>query len=189
MKYILKTNLKNIATIQTGVFLKPQSEGEILYLQVKHFDNDFRLFHSVHADLKEYSVNQRHILTPGDILFAAKGSNNFAAVYQNGYPRAVASTSFFVVKINDVNIIPEYIAWFINVPNTMEWLKSFARGTSIPSISKSVLEDLEISLPELKVQKAILQIDELRLKEKNIINEIGILREQLIQQQIFNALK
>jgi hypothetical protein len=72
----LKINLKNIASVQTGVFLKPQSEGEVLYLQVKHFDNDFRLSHSVHPDLMEYSVNQKHVLTPGDILFAAKGSNN-----------------------------------------------------------------------------------------------------------------
>ncbi len=189
MKYILKTNLINIASIQTGVFLKPQSEGEILYMQVKHFDNEFRLLHSVRADLKEYSINQRHILAPGDILFAAKGSNNFAAVYREEYPKAVASTSFLVIKINNKNVLPEYIAWYINQQNSMEWLKSFARGTSIPSISKSVLEDLEISLPELNVQKAILQIDELRLKEKNIINEIGILREQIIQQQIFNALK
>jgi restriction endonuclease S subunit len=189
MNKILKTILKNIASVQTGVFLKPQSEGEILYVQVKHFNNNLRLFPSLHADLKEYSVNQKHILTPGDILFAAKGSNNFAAVYQNNYPKAVASTSFFVIKLTDENILPDYLAWFINYPKTMELLKSFATGTSISSISKSVLEDLEISVPEMPVQQAILRINELQLRQKTLVSKIENLREQLIQYQIINSIK
>lgn len=189
MKYILKTNLKNIASVQTGVFLKPQAEGEILYTQVKHFDNYFSLLPSLHTDLKEHSVNQKHLLNPGDILFAAKGSNNFATVYRKNYPKAVASTSFFVIKLTDENILPDYLAWFINYPKTMELLKSFAIGTSITSISKSVLEELEIAVPELSVQQAILKINELRIRQKTLVCKIEGLREQLIQQQIFNALK
>jgi len=185
----LKTILKNIASVQTGVFLKPQSEGEVLYLQVKHFDNDFRLSHSVHPDLKEYSVNQKHVLNPGDILFAAKGSNNFAAVYLKEYPKAVASTSFFIIKSNDKNILPEYLAWYINSPQTLELLKNFATGTSITSISKSVLEDLEIPVPDIEKQKLILTIYQLRNKEKNIKKQIETLREQQIQQQIINTIK
>ena len=189
MNKILKTNLKNIASIQTGVFLKPQPEGEILYIQVKHFDNNLRLFPSLHTDIKEYSVTQRHLLISGDIVFAAKGSNNFAAVYQKEYPKAVASTSFFVIKLTDENILPDYLAWFINYSKTMELLKSYATGTSMTSISKTVLEELEISVPEIPVQQSILKINELRYRQKILINKIENLREQLIQQQIFNSLK
>jgi restriction endonuclease S subunit len=189
MKYILKTKLKDIASVQTGVFLKPQNDGEILYMQVKHFDNNFALLPGLHTDLKEQSVNQKHLLNTGDILFAAKGSNNFAVVYQKNYPKAVASTSFFVIKLTDENILPDYLAWFINYPKTMELLKNFAIGTSITSISKTVLEELEISVPEMQVQQSILKINELRMKQKTLVSKIEDLREQLIQQQIFKALK
>jgi len=158
-------------------------------LQVKHFDNNFSLLSSIHPDLKEHSVNQKHLLSPGDILFAAKGSNNFAAVYQSNYPKAVASTSFFVIKLTGENILPDYLAWFINYSKTMELLKSYATGTSMTSISKTVLEELEIAIPEIPVQQSILKINELRLRQKTLVSKIEDLREQLIQQQIFNALK
>jgi len=158
-------------------------------MQVKHFDNNFALLPGLHADLKEHSVTQKHLLNPGDILFAAKGSNNFAAVYQNNYPKAVASTSFFVIKLTGENILPDYLAWFINYSKTMELLKSFATGTSINSISKTVLEELEISIPEMQVQQSILKINELRMRQKTLVSKIEELREQLIQQQIYNALK
>ncbi len=157
-------------------------------MQVKHFDNNFSLLPSIHPDLKEQLVNQKHLLNPGDILFAAKGSNNFAAVYQNNYPKAVASTSFFVIKLTGENILPDYLAWFINYPKTMELLKNFATGTSITSISKTVLEELEISVPEMQVQQSILKINELRMRQKTLLSKIEDLREQLIQQQIFKAL-
>ncbi len=71
----------------------------------------------------------------------------------------------------------------------MELLKSYATGTSMTSISKTVLEELEIAIPEIPVQQSILKINELRLRQKTLVSKIEDLREQLIQQQIFNALK
>jgi len=62
-------------------------------------------------------------------------------------------------------------------------------GTSIVSISKSVLEELEIPILNLATQKAILKITQLRNSEQNLKKEIEILREKQIQQQIINAIK
>jgi len=62
-------------------------------------------------------------------------------------------------------------------------------GTSIVSISKSVLEELEISIPDLQTQRAILKITQLRNSEQNLKKEIETLREKQIQQQIINAIK
>jgi restriction endonuclease S subunit len=62
-------------------------------------------------------------------------------------------------------------------------------GTSIVSISKAVLEELEISIPDQQTQKAILIISHLRNLEKKLKKQIETLREKQIQQQIFNTLK
>ena len=62
-------------------------------------------------------------------------------------------------------------------------------GTSIVSISKAVLEELEISIPDLQTQKAILIISHLRNLEKKLKQQIESLWEKQIQQQIFNTLK
>ena len=81
------------------------------------------------------------------------------------------------------------MAWFLNNHTTQTLLKGQAIGTSIPSISKQVLENLEISVPSIEFQKTILQITKLRNMEKMLKQKIETLREKQIQQQIINALK
>jgi restriction endonuclease S subunit len=77
----------------------------------------------------------------------------------------------------------------LNNQATQALLKTQAIGTAIPSISKQVLEKLEISVPDIKRQQAILQITKLRDREKSLKQEIELLRDKQIQQQLFNALK
>jgi len=185
----LKTLIKNITNIQTGLFAKPAGIGELVYLQSKHFD-EFGQLHSVlHPDLLAEGISEKHLLKNGDVLFAAKGTKNFAAVFENHNEPSVASTSFFVIRPTDNKVLPQFLAWFLNNHTTQTLLKGQAIGTSIPSISKQVLENLEITVPNIEIQKVILKITELRDKEKSLKQKIEVLREKRIQQQIINLIK
>ncbi|MBN1337910.1 MAG: restriction endonuclease subunit S, partial [Bacteroidales bacterium] len=138
----MKTSLKNITSIQTGVFAKPIQKGEIVYLQARHFDENGELAETLYPDLSADNKLNKHLLRKGDILFAAKGSKNFAACFKNAEMPAVASTSFFVIRLNEKNVLPGYLTWFLNHPSTQTLLKGQARGSSIVSISKAVLNEL-----------------------------------------------
>jgi len=185
----LKTLIKDITNLQTGLFAKPAGIGELVYLQSKHFD-EFGQLHSVlHPDLLAEGISEKHLLKDGDVLFAAKGTKNFAAVFENHNKPAVASTSFFVIRLTDRKLLPHYLAWFLNNDATQSLLKGQATGTSIPSISKQVLADLEIPVPALEIQEAIIQLSKLLSKEKELKQRIESLRDKQIQQQILNAIK
>lgn len=187
----MRTTLKHIASIQTGVFAKPTPDGDVIYLQAKHFDETGQISVELHPDLMADTISERHLLRHGDVLFAAKGTKNFAALYNIEEP-AVASTSFFVIRLEDKYrsiILPEFIAWYINSVEAQSFLKSFAKGSSIVSISKVILELLEIISPPIETQRLILDISKLRKKEKLLRQQIEILRDKQIQQQIINALK
>lgn len=160
-----------------------------MYLQSKHFNEHGQLQNILYPDLEADNISEKHLLKEGDVLFAAKGTKNFAAVFENHNEPAVASTSFFVIKLMDNRILPQYLTWFLNSYETQTLLKGQAIGTSIPSISKQVLENLEISVPNIETQKAILQITKLRNREKELKQQIEMLREKQIQQQIINAIK
>jgi len=67
-------------------------------------------------------------------------------------------------------------------------LKAQAMGTSIPSISKLVLKELEIPLPSIEKQKSVVSISKLRLQEKTIQSTLESLRDKKIQHQIINAI-
>lgn len=185
----MKTTLRNITTIQTGVFAKPISKGEIVYLQAKHFDENGELTNILYPDLNADEKIEKHLLIKGDILFAAKGTKNFAACYETENIPAVASTSFFVIRLQTKEILPGYLTWLLNHPKTQYLLKGKARGTSIASISKAVLEELEFSIPSIHKQVLVLKIHQLRNKEKKLKKQIEILREKQIQQQISKAVK
>lgn len=181
--------LKHVAAIQTGLFAKPVAKGQIVYLQSKHFDENGSLRSSLHPDLKADNVTNKHLLNDGDVLFAAKGTKNFAAIFENHNEPAVASTSFFVIRLNSKTILPEFLVWYLNHPSTQKHLKAQAIGTSIVSISKTVLEELDIPVPDIQTQKLVLRISQLRDKEKKLKHQIDSLREKKIQQQIINAIK
>ncbi len=185
----LQKKVRDISNIQTGLFAKPSGKGEVVYLQSRHFDEFGQLFTTLHPDLTADGISEKHLLRDGDVLFAAKGTKNFAAVYEHHNKPAVASTSFFVIRLTNKKVLPEYLAWFLNSHSTQTFLKGQAMGTSIASISKVVLESLEIALPGIETQKAILQITKLRTKEKALKQEIETLREKQIQQKIINAIK
>ena len=188
----MKTTLGHIANIQTGIFAKPVATGEIVYLQSRHFNENGQLHALLHPDLKADNITEKHLLRHGDVLFAAKGTKNFAAWYENKNQPSVASTSFFVIRVQEnftKKILPEFLVWLINHPTAQKFLKGKAIGTSIVSISKSVLEELEISIPDVQTQKSILKISQLHNTEKSLKQQIETLREKQIQQQIINAIK
>ena len=70
----------------------------------------------------------------------------------------------------------------------MNYLKTNAIGSSIASISKVVLEHLELNTPDLLTQKRILEVARLRKKEKELKQQIEKLVENRIQQQLINAI-
>lgn len=185
------TTLEHIANIRTGVFAKPNTEGEIVYLQLKYFDENGVLVSNLHPDLKYEDVAEKHLLRQGDVLFATKGSKNFAAKFENRNHPSAASTSFFIISMKESfknKIIPDFLVWYINDSRSQSYLKNKAIGTSVVSISKKVLEKLEIPIPDLSLQQMILKIVQFSNKEKELKQQIEALREKLIQQQIINSI-
>lgn len=184
----MKKQILHIANIQTGLYAKPEEKGDVVYLQAKHFDKNGELKSALYPDIKSEMVNVKHILKAGDILFAAKGTKNFAALFEKHNIPAVASTSFFVIRITERNVLPEYLVWVLNHPNTQIILKDKARGTSIPSIRKADLDEIEFIIPAIEKQRLIVQLSKLARKESSISHKIADLKNQLLEQELLKEL-
>jgi restriction endonuclease S subunit len=133
---------------------------------------------------------RKHLLKQGDILVAAKGNDNFAVVCKGMLEYAVASSMFMILKIKEVDkVLPEYLAWFINHPETQNLLRITSKGTSFPSITKSDIEEIILPLPSIKKQKHLVHLDELFQRQIQLKKNIISLNEKLFQHQLINALK
>jgi restriction endonuclease S subunit len=186
----MKYTISQIATLHSGLFATPEPEGEVYYVQSRHFNRDLQFEPSVKPNLPYHSKLDKHLLKKGDVLVAAKGSERFAVAYQGLIQPAVASSTFIVLRINDQSqLLPDFLAWYINHPSTQAILADRAKGTSLLSVNKTDIGELVIPMPPVKQQESILKIQSLRKLEVRLQQQMDDLREQYIQQLILHTLK
>ena len=184
----MRKHLSDIAELQSGLFAKPDIHPDTLYLQGIHFNQFGEFDPEVKPFLKAEQKNPKHLLQEGDVLFAAKGINNFAVVYNRHLGKAVASSSFIVIRLIDDTVTPEYLAWFLsNDPNVKSFHKQL--GTTIPSISIEKLSTLEIEIPTLETQQDIVHVQFLRNREKQILIDLETHKDTLIKHHLLTAAK
>ena len=174
------TKLNNIATIQTGVFAKTTPNPNALYLQQSDFDGNGELRNTTQPTI--IVANQKHLLAAGDLLLASKGNNNMCVIVPEIEQKCVASPSFLVIRLHDKSaILPEFVAWYLNLPATQTTLALQARGTSIMSISKATLGDLEIPIPPLEKQQKYIELSKLQKREQELYKAIAERRKQILE--------
>ncbi|MBX7042362.1 MAG: restriction endonuclease subunit S [Ignavibacteria bacterium] len=182
--------LKEIASVQSGIYEQPKPFGDVYYIQARHFDLEHKLVDSLMPELPLSSKLENHFLEKGDVIIASKGTENFAVAYQERIHPVVASSTFLVIRLRvKEEVVPEYVSWFLNLRKTQLFLRGRSKGTSIPSITKSDVENIDIPLPSVETQKLILRIEELLNNEKVLRRKIESLKDSLIQQKLLNALK
>ncbi|MCX6249825.1 MAG: restriction endonuclease subunit S [Bacteroidetes bacterium] len=185
----MRRTIIEIASIQTGVYAQTSSNGHFYYIQARHFDHNRQFITAVKPELSFDEKLEKHILHKGDVLVAAKGYDRFAVAYSNIPHPAVASSMFIVLRIIDKNqILPEYLAWFINHPKTQNILSLSSKGTALPSVTKDDVGKLEILIPSIEQQKSVLKLYELFQKERQLKLQLDALSTSKIQQQIFTAI-
>ena len=181
--------LNAIADINSGVYSNTITNGDVYYFQARDFDENRQLVNNLTPTLNFSENLKKHFLQIGDIIIVAKGASFLSAVYDGTYAPAVASTVFLVIKIRaKKEVLPAFISWYLNLPSTQSELMNEAKGTSVHSINKSVLENLEIPFPTKAKQEKLLQIIELRNHERQIEKRIEILKEKKMSQLITNAI-
>ena len=177
--------LKDIANVLSGVYLRPSPSGEIAYLQV----SDLQASPSEKTTLKVDFVQKlsRYLLQKGDILFAGKGTKYLCQTF-NLDIRAVPSTTLYIIRPNRERVLPEYLCWFLNLPQTESLVRATQVGSSIPLIHKSSLEELEIPVPDLNIQSRTLEISSLQQRERQLLETIAEKRALITNQILYKLI-
>jgi restriction endonuclease S subunit len=151
-----------------------------LYLQQSDFDGNGELRNTTQPTI--IVANQKHLLTAGDLLLASKGNNNMCVIVPGIEQKCVASPSFLVIRLHDkCAILPEFVAWYLNLPTVQNTLAAQARGTSIMSISKATLGELEIPIPPIERQKKYIELSKLQKREQELYKTIAERRKQILE--------
>lgn len=178
-----------MASLHTGIYAQPSLLGEeVFYIQARHFDRNRQLLKDTQPELRMHQKLQKHFLEPGDVLVAAKGYEHFAVPYTGKEGQAVASSIFIIIRLRSGEVRPDYLAWYINHPETQKLLSCSRKGTALPAITKQAIGDIVVPVPSLKKQQLIVRIDELQKREQALIQQINELKQKQLQQNLFELI-
>lgn len=169
--------------------IKHSQEGGVRVIQLKDFENNYTAIGNDCVLIDGEKIKSKFYLEVDDVLFIAKGTNNFAISFKgvDTIP-TIASSALFVIKINKNLANPDFVAWYINQAQVQNYFKTNELGTYTTSINKTTLEEAPIALPALDIQNKIAAIANLHHKEFAIANELIELQTKLTTTQLLNVL-
>jgi len=192
-KFIME--LKNIAKIQSGYInrgkIEPRDDGTCLLLQAKDIDAD-SLSYRTEALVRFIPrlSGKDWFLKPGDILFMARGARNFSVLIDKLPDSVLAAACFFVVRIANSEILPEYLCWYLNQSPIDEYLKRFSgRAVHMPVVRRAVLESIDIPLPSIKIQTQVSEMNKLLHKEQELYKKLAEKRKYLLTEICLNSIR
>lgn len=172
--------IKDIAVVDPGYPFRGKIEelitSDILAVQMR----DISVQNSVNwaSCIKTELTGKRSpsFLKTGDILFAARGSNNYAVMVDGELEKrnlkAVAAPHFFILRLKDTSVLPEYLVWFLNQLPCQRYFEQNSEGSLTKSIRRAVLEVTQIAIPSITEQKSVVGLAKIIKKERLIAEEL-----------------
>lgn len=192
--YLVRHKIKDIADIQIGYQFRGRVEadphGTHKVIQIRDLDGlPFLKVENLQA-VRLKGDTDRYLVNENDVLFLSRGHKNYAIPINIPLKNTIAASYFFILRIRQDKILPEYLAWYINQAPAQEYLHSVARrGTHMPLVPLSVFIDLTVDVPDIEIQKRIVEVSRLLEKENCLTMQLQEKRSQLVKVACLKAAK
>jgi len=190
--------LKDLVDIRTGYPFRGRPEraatAGIRLVQMRDVQPD-QPWVSAELERVEAPANwEKHRLRMTDIVMTSRGERNNAAEFSSD-PKisnddddapdelpAVAASQMLVLRPRRVGdtLLPAYLVWYLNRPETQAQLKSMRTGSNIPFLPVEALKSLEVPLPSYQMQQHITHLHQLSMDEQRLMTQIQDKRRELM---------
>ena len=134
--------LSHLTEIRAGVTLRgrdatrPISDGAVHLIRIGDLRGDGQITGSSVVRISPRdSINPEQFLRRGDVLVAARGSRNTAAVYELDLQNAIAGSQFFILRPREA-IDGRYLAWFLRSETMQRHFDSFLKASDETAMSR-----------------------------------------------------
>jgi hypothetical protein len=187
--------LKTIAKIQSGYINRGKIEanvnGSCLLMQAKDVDAEHLSFRTdALVRFMPRLSGKDWLLKPGDILFMARGARNYSVLIDKVPDSVLAAACFFIIRISNPDVLPEYVWWYLNQSPVEDYLKRFSgRSVHMPVVRRAVLESIDIPIPPIQVQKQVADTAALMTKEEDLYKKLAEKRKYLMTEICLKSIR
>lgn len=171
--------LGEIAEIKTGLVLRRKkaevdftSRASYKLFSLKNISDDGMIENETFDEFFSIEKLDEHYFTEtGDILMRL--NQPYTAVYIDENHTGLLVPSYFVIiKIHEANVLPKYVAWYLNTSTVRNELDRAHAGSRIPTTNRHVIKNISITLPTIEEQEKLINLYELHLKEKQLYKKL-----------------
>ena len=156
-----KKRLKDIAEVIAGYSFRTALEGKdsasLFVLQAKNILDDSTVDEENLEGIDFENYRSKAVVKKGDVVISSRGSFRAGSVSLEA-KNIIAASSVYILRAKNKNVLPEYLAIYLNSVEGQKQLAGSATGASIKAIRRSDLENISIALPDPAVQEKIIRI-------------------------------
>ena len=119
-------------------------------------------------------------LAAGDVLFAAKGNQNYAVLVDAVPGPAVSSPYFYILRPKRQNLLPAFLVWWLNQLPARRHYERGSEGSLVKSLRRSELEQTPLVVPPLEQQQHILRLQQAQQREAALLKQLIRSGEQVM---------
>jgi restriction endonuclease S subunit len=189
----MKASLKIISSIQMGYSFRTRldfmDKGSTAVIQMKDlsYENCVDCTNLMRVDMG--NVKEHHLVRAGDIVFRSRGLVTTAAILTEDPGPAVVAAPLIKIHVNPQSVLPAYLVWYINQPAAQAFFASRAKGTAQKMISKQALASLEVSVPPIEKQHAIVEVAALAIEEQRLLRQIVERRLDYVSRKLMQSVQ
>lgn len=155
-------------TFRTAVKNSPKGNTFVLFAKDIALDGTINTFELTSSNLpllktSSFTLNK-------DIILSSRGSFR-AGILHDNRKNIIAASSVYILRIKTSKILPEFILTLLNSKIGQNSLQKIVTGTTIKTILKKDLEELEIPIPKIQDQQTIIQIEKNWKNRENLLNK------------------
>lgn len=175
--------LGDIAKIKTGLVLSRKkvkmgydAKAKYKLLTLRNISDEGVINNeSFEVFVSNDELDKQYFTKEGDVLMRL--SHPHTAVFIEKEHKGLLIPSYFaIIKVDNSQLLPEYVAWYLNSIEVKKELERSQAGSRIPSTNQNVLKTLPVAKTTLSKQRALIDLLRLHQKEK-------ILYKRLIEEK------
>ncbi len=158
------------------------ADGNVLVIQPKDVTSDGIWVPDFDCRIHSSSENR---LVPGDVLLISRGRFTASTFYSSVKEPCIATSAFLIVTPKkSAQLLSAYLALFFNSSDCQTHFKRLHETTTIPFISLSNLESIEIPLPPIEHQEALVALDQMNKDYARLSSRKLSLQKQLLDHEL-----
>ncbi len=175
-------HIKDIADVILGftfrTTLEESSDGNIAVLQAKNISGKIIINEQDLIKINMDKSRSSALARKNDVAISARGYFKSAILRFCQQP-TIAAGSTYLIRLRTPDILPEYLAVYLNSSLGQRQIKGRTTGVVINTLLKKDLEAIEVIIPDVKQQRKAITIYENNLRHQELLRQKQFLSNKI----------